>query len=644
MKVGEGEKMERWYWIELIGFDNELPDYGVESFLSRNVTTTGVSLLFSHIDFLFEQGSEVLPITACSYGGHEYNRERRRQVWTKAQLRGLVGALQERGIKVFFSAFDMTKNITDPSWRCYRGKGTLGQIVSPIKRIGERTVGDEIIERIADVLDFYGFDGLHLADGLSSGRYSIENGDFSVSFCSNSGIEVPKELMIDKEDTYADRRAWILKNARLQWTRYICDCWARFYDRLFAKIKKPIMFNNAWTRDSFEALYRYGLDYRRCHPDRAFAIMIEENSATRSITAACDEGNVEFPLSHRKSFPYEYALMQQNIRIVTNGTKQISLTPISDTLEQWDAIRHCPTELMRSIVRRYNNFVFRNGRFEACSDAPLYCLSDAIPSSDWNWLANMEHYRIPRPDKACGFAAICNPDTLDRELEHFCEKKHYFGSALHNELLLGGLNLGVQLPLSEVESFQGANCLVITDLSAYTEEQKRQLTKIKRPILVIGEDVELDLDCTARYDGAYISVAVYNAKGIAFDFDSLKSLDRVIDAKEPAHGEIWTEPLSYKRVDGCFFTELCKILNIAFSADYSEDPKVKVCSFVCGKDKYVLLSNDDYIYNVCNVHTPSRIASAEALMKDKGYRVKINENSFTVRIPPRCIEIVRIEG
>ena len=81
--------MERRYRIELIGFDNELPDFGVEDFLSRNVSTTGVSILFSHIDLLFQAENEPLPPTACSYGGHEYNRERRRQAWTGAQPRGI---------------------------------------------------------------------------------------------------------------------------------------------------------------------------------------------------------------------------------------------------------------------------------------------------------------------------------------------------------------------------------------------------------------------------------------------------------------------------------------------------------------------------------------------------------------------------
>ena len=65
--------------------------------------------------------------------------------------------------------------------------------------------------------------------------------------------------------------------------------------RLFDTIKKPVMFNNAWTRDSFEALYRYGIDYRRCKAENAYAVMVEENSATRSITSSRDEGGVEFP-------------------------------------------------------------------------------------------------------------------------------------------------------------------------------------------------------------------------------------------------------------------------------------------------------------------------------------------------------------
>lgn len=637
------KEMERWYWIELIGFDNELPDYGTDAFLSRNVTTSGVSLLFSHLDFLFTDEGEPLPANACSYAAHEYNRERRRQVWTLSQVRGLVDALKARGVKVFLSCFDMVGSIPEREWLAYGRRGTPESHINPVKRIGDGYVIDGLLDRICRIIELCGFDGLHLADGLSSSRRSIECGDFSLPICRDSRINIPAELMRDGCDAYIKRREWILAHERVAWTRFIAERWAMLYDRVFARVKLPIIFNNAWTRDSFEALYRYGLDYRRCHTDEAYAVMIEENSATRAITAPEDEGGVIFPLSHRDGFTYEYALMQQNIRLATNGLRQISLTPISDTLEQWDALRHCPTELMRSIVRRYNNFVYRNGGFEVCSDAPMYCLSDGIPASDWEWLASVEGYRIPLPERVCGFAAVCNPDALEREVEHFCRERHYFGSALLRSLVLGGMNLGAQISLTDAPSFDGASALVVTDLNAYTEEQKRMLAKTELPVIAIGEDVELPLRCSCRYNGDYISVALYNTDGTPPELKSLKGLDNAIEPTAAMHGEIWTEELSYKRVDERFFVEVSRILNTYFGADVCLDRKIKVHSFESSGDKYVIISNDDYIYNICTVSTPSKIKSAISLTKGRGYEVKIDGGSFTVRIPPRCIELVRVK-
>ena len=52
---------KNWHWIELIGFDNTSEDLGVSAFLSRLAEAPeGVSLLFSHIDFInsFEETEE----------------------------------------------------------------------------------------------------------------------------------------------------------------------------------------------------------------------------------------------------------------------------------------------------------------------------------------------------------------------------------------------------------------------------------------------------------------------------------------------------------------------------------------------------------------------------------------------------------
>ena len=633
--------MDRWYWVELIGFDNTSPDYGVSAYLSRNQSTTGVSLLFAHIDFLFAQENEALAPTACSYGGHEYNRERRRQDWTKTQLKGLIKELQAHGVKVFFSCFDMTDTITDPAWLCYGRKGKAQRLVYVLKRLEKGTVGDVVIERLRAVLDEYSFDGLQLADGLSSNRPSIENGDFSVPFCRQSGISIPKKFWGEDAEGYIARREWILKNKRMEWINFIADAWADFYGKLFDAVQKPIMFNIAWTRGPFEALYRYGLDYGRCQLDRAFAVMIEENSATRSITAPEDEGGVEFSLAYRDRFPYEYALMQQQIKLHTGGLPQISLMPISDTQEQWDALRHCPTELTRAIVRRYNNFVWKNGKFIPCCDAPHYCLSDGIPAEDWKWLARQESYRLPPVDFVDGFVGVYNPDALYRDVEQFCKKRRYFGAALQEELIMGGLCVGAQISLADVPRFDRAKCLLVTDLNAYTPEQKAALASAKLPILAVGEDVELPIESSTRYTGKYLSVALYNTSA-APDFSALAAKERRIRKTPTRHGEIWTEPLSMYRVHADFFAVLARVLGEVFATARTV-PSVKLTAYRCGEEKYVMLSNDLHTYNLPTVHTAAPVKSAVALMKDKGYTVRCKENSFTVRIPPRCVEIVKVE-
>ncbi len=634
--------MERWYWIELIGFDNEARDYGVEAFLSRNVSTHGVSILFSHIDFIFDESEQLSP-TSCSYCGHEYNRERRRQNWTVTQLRGLIDELHSRGIKVFFSSFDMTRNITDPSWLCYNSFGAAEKLVYVIKRNDAgKLVGDEVIERIKATLDKYGFDGLHLADGLSSNRMSIENGDFSLSLCKEAPLNIPSSLMKDCPDAYVKRRKWILKNAKYEWIKFISERWADFYRRLYDVIKKPVIFNNAWTRDTFEALYRYGLDYTKCGVDKAHAIMIEENSASRAIMAPEDEAGVIHTVEERDGFTYTYALMQQNIRIVTDGLKQIALCPISDTMEQWDAIRHCPTELSRAIVRRYNNYVYRMGKFEVCSDAPLYCLSDGIAKSDWKWLSEQEGYRIPAPEYIDGFVAVCNPKAIRADVELYCKEKHYYGSALLGELYSSGMSIAAQAPIDELKSFDKSKCLVITDLKAYGKEEKELLAAVKTPMLIIGEDTELSIPASAKYTGKYVSVALYNLNE-SVSLDSLGQFDREVRAGVARHGEIWTETLSYKRMCPKFFDELYRTVTDALRIPKSLIKEVKTVSIDTMNEKYVILSNDRYTYTLATVDMGKSVTDATAIMKYTGYRVKINGTRFTVRIPPRSVEIVKIE-
>lgn len=102
---------KNWYWIELIGFDNTLQDYGVEQFYSKlSGEPEGFSILFSHIDFIndFDKDRDVYELLPCdcSYWGHIHGGERTRQVWTNTQLRGLIEQLHKKNAKVIFSLFN----------------------------------------------------------------------------------------------------------------------------------------------------------------------------------------------------------------------------------------------------------------------------------------------------------------------------------------------------------------------------------------------------------------------------------------------------------------------------------------------------------------------------------------------------------
>ena len=102
---------EQWYWIELIGFDKNKADFGVEDFLSRNSGKVyGISLLLYNCDFVnLHKGidkEEEIDLSCCSYAGHQYNEEREIQRWTNYELRELVAQIHKHGVKVIFSVFN----------------------------------------------------------------------------------------------------------------------------------------------------------------------------------------------------------------------------------------------------------------------------------------------------------------------------------------------------------------------------------------------------------------------------------------------------------------------------------------------------------------------------------------------------------
>ncbi|MBR3923975.1 MAG: hypothetical protein IKJ45_12730, partial [Kiritimatiellae bacterium] len=201
-------------WVELIGFDNSKADFGVEEYLERmEVKPQTVSLLLNS-DRLFLSHMKGLPKDfaflpeSWSYRGRPFNMERKRQNWTAFQLKGLVAELQRNGVQVFASFFASEQY--------------------PVSQERATVVAD----RLATFLSDYGFDGLHGSDGYAPPRYLLPE-------CSGK-----ERVRIARETAKQYAENWriivsALKSKNLK-------CW----------------LNTCWTRDPYEALYRYGVDYR----------------------------------------------------------------------------------------------------------------------------------------------------------------------------------------------------------------------------------------------------------------------------------------------------------------------------------------------------------------------------------------------
>ena len=113
-------------------------------------------------------------------------------------------------------------------------------------------------------------------------------------------------------------------------------------------------------------------------------------------------------------------------------------------------------------------------------------------------------------------------------------------------------------------------------------------------------------------------------------------------AKKTLHGEIWTEPLSHRRVSPRFFEVLSECLNEAFGFVLAPASDVKLACYRAQNERYVILSNDRHTYYLPRVRCKHPVTAATALMKSRGYAVKLTGEGFTVRIPPRGVEIVKL--
>ncbi len=654
---------ENWYWIELIGFDRTQGDFGVKAFVD-NVSgrIEGISFLFSDIDFVnLHDGitGKTLRPCDCSYGGLPCSEERNRQAWTDEELKGLVACLHEYGIKVLFSFFNTFTYGND----C--GQMEIGAFCGAHKEIwyldknGNESFGVNVLKTLKDGTmyeDFlfaqiervrrdYGFDGVHLADGISTARPSVLNGDFSDDIVGqflkyDMGIKnIPAVVKTKKE--YRERRAQIVEHYYFEFITFLSRRWAAYYKKAHQRIGGMMIFNNAWTCDPFDSLYRYGFDYNLIETEKSSAMMMEEVSATRPILSKADNGGYKNTEKDILGYHYKYMLTQMSLKAALPRLKILPLTPVKDTAEQWDLLRHNPMELTRAIYRRNNTYIYRDG-LKKCVGAPFFCLSNGLKKSDWDWLNDTyEASARPSIDAVCGYTALFSKTRMYAELKEYIRTKEYPSNELNYQLSIQGLDIGCMAEAAELWKINTP--ILVTNYHLLDEKEKEIVKKIKAPLVVLGKNVDFGTRFSAYYDIALNNMTGY--EGIEKDFERLKKY--AVPAKatkgEAPLGGLWTCPLSYRRLPDPYFRVLAEILSKAAGLFLPRE-KVHLTKQKISDGAYrYLISNDTYGYVLPELRHGSPIKNALSVTKYKGYKVYVEGDAFVDRVPPRGMSIVELE-
>ena len=654
-----------WYWIELIGFDAENTEQSVDVFLSRTGGAEGVSLLLFSVDFIneFTEDEEgVLPPQVCSYAAHNSNGERRRQVWTKRGLKKLVSVLRARGLKVLLCVFNMYLYHLDGKEICEGfssehleinelcNDGNIFQVVSMIKTLSDGTsYGEFFTDKLIRAVEFYGFDGVQIADGISSARLPIAHSDFSDDLVGRfiarggklpDGAEAVAEFDAEK---FKYRAAAIIREKRAEWTEFISTLWSEFVSTLIDKLKsrkKIALVNTAWTRSPAEAYIRYGMDYTSAVKN-ADALMVEENAQTLSIGGLMHFGGVKADLKRRASLAAEGYIMQLAVKALLPDLPQITMCPVRDNEEQFDTLRHAYTEITKSAALRHLAKVFGGEKFVSVSDNLLYTLSDSITESEWADLHRIEEIYSRAEGEPNGVIAVFSPSSIKRQAEKYFAFRDITDTETYVRLMRAGLSICGGVAAKDVSALKLPLVAACVDL--FADDEKRELEKYSYPLFTIGHGRALCkkpcLEIKLGKNSDYVLCG--------YNLSAAKTIDLQLGAKTNEAEEIgfgtFTAPLPYEKIPDKFFGRVSReIKAIIGGAKLLSGGGCKIAETRRGDKAVYIITNDSYFYEMPTVDTGRLIENAVALSKIDGYKVRIDGTKFSVLVNNRGAEAVEV--
>lgn len=659
--------LERWIWIELIGFDNTRDDFAVGQFLETTGFVPGVaSLLVSNPDFIHTHRGlapeRVFPPDFCSYSANPRNEERERQAWTPLQLHGLVQALQNHGIKVYFSVFDTFISQEwigkHPEILHVRRNGEAMSSLCPWKRLADGGLYEDFfLVQLLQVMADYGFDGFHCADGYAHQRIPISEGDFSddmVAQCAAaSGLALPAELQGSCDglpSRLEERATWIWRHRRREWIHFYVNRTAAFVRKLTVALHaagRRIMMNTAWTKDPFEAMYRYGVDYRLM-ADAGIDAFIAETAAGASELAG-----YEFVSGRRALHPFMAALLL--LRACTRNVPLICLNGIKDNTEQWSVMRHAPPLLEAECYAMGSLFIQAAAAApRRCAAGMMACLADAIRPEEWRRVRDWWHRAWEfQPASLPGVTLVWSDAALDRQLDEYVQTRRWTMHRLLHHLI--ELNAPIAA-IARIEDLAGVRGPILVLNPQLFPEPELALVQAYRqgPKILIGGDAILSEPPVWRladlYSPAALVGAIYGAGPLplpGLEPDETEELPADLpNVPEPSGPHaLFYHDLYFRKVSKGFLRAcagaIAACANGVRIVDPPERARVTTMAGADGRLRLVI-GNDRHDYNYVEVEVGRPVGQLHLFPPLHDPPPAPAESRFRIWVPPRGAVMVEV--
>ena len=654
---------KKWLWIELIGFDWEKKDFGVKEYINNvGFVPEMLSFLFSSPDFIHQHEPLTKEIelswNICTYGGRNDGKKNVEDLprWTNLMLKKLIAELHKYKIKVFCCVFSRYRqNKFHNEWvrnhqelLSVNSDGVCDSFINPLARFNTgEYYEDFFIGKLLDVVKDYDFDGFHM-DGRNHYPLSLCATDYSDNmvgqFTENQNLDLPNNIA----EQIVPRAKWIWQHKRMEWIEFHVGRWETHIKKIVDKmhaVGKEVIFHTSWSRDPFEAVYRYGIDYVKI-AKTGMDYFIQE------CPAGGNESGAEFGMNDN-FFPNFFYKILATILLTKASVRDsniIALHHIHDMMEDYEVLRHLPTFLQKEGYFYPNLFyIDKEGKLDRCIQGFMICLANGICHEDWKWMQrNWQNSFAIIPKSIRGATVVWSERMLENQLRDYISTRTAPTHTLLWRLLLKGAPIFSSTNIENIDKVEGP--IVVLNHHLFPDDEIKRIMDFKNGVKVLigkgdSSGVSPDFEFSDVYPPDQLSLRIYDS----LQKFTVKIEDDVVEDISKDFTEV-EDPLYYcqdiysRKISESFLRESAKVISqLAGNVKITNSSEATILTMEKGKGEFRLfIGNNKYTYSHPEIDMGSDIANIETVTEFPYKTIIPDGSKFIVRVPGKGIVVLDV--